>query len=203
MELISFEINDRMQVNPAENLNHHLGHIDATISIRLYRLRFVRNCFAWSFESAFFRNQQIILLYKVMNPLQIDRKLLMIFEICPDVAITPLCMFRLKLPAFGMNSSGSLNCSPCGVLAIVVFLFYAQIPNGFFEFPLFAIQAFPAMIHSVSFKQFCSIRKPLILLFVVHPLGDSMLIAQFADPALSFQLLKHSLNLALLSMAAI
>ena len=86
-----------IQVDPTENRNHYLGHIDAPISIGLYRSRFVRNCFAWSFEPAIFRNQQIILPHKAMNPLLINRKLFMISEICPDTTITLIWMFRLQL----------------------------------------------------------------------------------------------------------
>ena len=47
-------VNHDMQADPAENRNHYLGHIDAPISIGLYRSRFVRDCFAWSLEPAIF-----------------------------------------------------------------------------------------------------------------------------------------------------
>ena len=96
-QFLGFPVNHDMQVDPAENRNHHFGHIGAPISIGLYRSRFVRNCFAWSFEPAIFRNQQIILPHKAMNPLLINRKLFMISEICPDTTITPIWMFRLQL----------------------------------------------------------------------------------------------------------
>ena len=88
-------VDDDMQIDPAESRNHHLGHIDSPIPVRLNRPRLVRNGLARRFEVMVFRNEQIELSHKAVYPFPVDRTLFMVLEIRPNTTIPTIWVLRL------------------------------------------------------------------------------------------------------------
>ena len=114
-------VDDDMQIDPAESRNHHLGHIDPPIPVRLNRPRLVRNGLARRFEVTVFRNEQIELSHKTVYPFPVDRTLFMVLEIRPNTTIPPIWVLRPSTFEYLRPTPHWLPNLPGGALPFVFF----------------------------------------------------------------------------------
>jgi len=90
-------VDDDMQINPSENRDHDLRHVNSPKSIRFDRAGLQSGCLAGRLQCLVFENQQLMRFHQTVNPFSVDGQMLMEFQIRPDPAISPIGMFRLQV----------------------------------------------------------------------------------------------------------